>query len=248
VQHEIMKVTSIKFSRLDRLSRRFLFTGASLVLAATQTFAADVNATYAAGNEVPVTADGFTAEGKTINLILNYVPSPGTQLMVVRNTSSGIIRGNFANLAQGQTITLTYSGLTYHFVANYYGGNGNDLVLLWTVDLPLPATAVNKLDGQIVLALKKSSGLAPFDKPTSLEPDIPIKDAAGRVLVDIEASVSQDLLDQVAPAGGQVINGSATATSFRAMIPLSQLGTLANRTDIKSISVARPTITSVIKP
>jgi hypothetical protein len=242
-----MKVTFIKFGRLDCLSRRLLFTGASVVLAATQTFATAVDATYTAANEVPVTANGFTAEGKTINLILNYAPPPGTRLMVVRNTSSGIIRGNFTNLAQGQTVTLTYSGFTYHFVANYYGGAGNDLVLLWTVDLPLPTTVLNKLDGQIILALKQSSGLAPFDKPTTLQPDIPIKDG-NRVLVDIQAAVSQALLDQVALAGGQVINGSATATSLRAMIPLLQLGTLANRTDIKSISTARPTITSVIKP
>jgi hypothetical protein len=243
-----MKVTFIKFSHLDYLPHRLLFTGASLVLAATQAFAGVVSATYTAASQVPVVANGFIAEGNTINLVLNYAPSPGTQLMVVRNTSSGIIRGNFINLAQGQTVALTYSGFTYHFVANYYGGSGNDLVLLWTTDLPLPATVLNKLDSQIILALKQNSRLAPFDRPTTLQPDIPIKDAAGRVLIDIEASVSQDLLDQVAIAGGQVVNGSVTATSLRAMTPLLQLGAMANRTDIKSISVARPTITSVIKP
>src|SRR5438132_3054579 len=168
--------------------------------------------------------------------------------MVVQNTGPGIIRGNFSNLAQGQTVALTYSGVTYYFVANYDGGGGNDLVLLWTNPESLPAAILNKIDPQIVLALKQSRGEAPFDKPTTLQPDIPIKDAAGHVLVDMEGSVSKDLVNQIALVGGQVINGSVTATTLRAMVPLLQLETLAGRADVKSISVARPTITSVVKP
>src|SRR5205814_8673772 len=168
-----------------------------------------------------------------------YAPVAGTQLMVVQNTGPGIIRGTFSNLAQGQTVALSYGGLTYHFVANYYGGNGNDLVLLWTSEAALPEAILKKLDGQIVLALKQSRGQPPFDKPTSLEPDIPIKDG-GRVLVDMGASVSPQLLNQVALLGGQVINGSVTATAFRAMVPLLQLETLAGRADVNFISPARP--------
>ena len=107
--------------------------------------------------------------------------------------------------------------------------------------------ASSKLDAQIVLALKQSRGQPPFDKPTLLQPDIPIKDNAGRVLVDIAGSVSPQLLNQVASGGGQVINGSVTATSLRAMVPLSQLENLAGRADVTSISPSRPTITSGIK-
>jgi hypothetical protein len=112
----------------------------------------------------------------------------------------------------------------------------------------IAAGAVKKLDAQIILALKKSRGEPPFDKPTGLElePDIPIKDA-GRALVDVEAPASKELLDQIALLGGQVVSGSATATTVRAMVPLSQLETLAGRADVKSISPARPTVTSVIK-
>jgi hypothetical protein len=113
---------------------------------------------------------------------------------------------------------------------------------------PLPAAILKKLDPQIVLALKKSWGQPPFDKPTKLEPDIPVKDDTGRVLVDVEASISTQLLNEVSALGGKVIKGFETATTFRAMVPLLQLETLAGREDIKFISVARPTITSGIKP
>ena len=47
----------------------------------------------------------------------------------------------------------------------------------------------SKLDDQIVLALKKSRGESPFDKPTSLEPDIPIQDGTS-VLIDLRKKVT----------------------------------------------------------
>jgi hypothetical protein len=229
------------------LARTLLAAIAVLALSTAHTFATVVNATYATGREVPVISNGFTGTGKTVNLTLDFAPAPGTQLMVVRNTGPDLIKGAFSNLAQGQIVALIYGGATYHFVANYNGGKGNDLVLLWTSgETSIPAATLRKLDDQIVLALRQSRGEPPFDKPTSLEPNIPIKDA-GRVLVDMEASVSKELLDQIAIVGGQVINGSATATTLRAMVPLLQLETLAGRADVKSISTARPTITSGIK-
>ena len=229
------------------LTRTFLSTVAVLALSTTHTFAGVVNATYTTGTEVPVSSNGFTATGQTLNITLNYAPTPGTQLIVVENTGPGIIKGTFSNLAQGQMVALSYRGVTYHFVANYHGGKGNDLVLLWTSGESLPPAVLKKLDAQIVLALKQSRGRAPFDKPTSLEPDIPAK-IAGRVLVDIVASVSKELLDQIALVGGQVINGSQTATTVQALVPLSQVERLAARNDVKSISPARPTIKSGLKP
>jgi hypothetical protein len=186
--------------------------------------------------------------GKNVNIVLNFAPAPGTQLMLVRNTGPGMIRGTFSNLAQGQTIALNYAGLTHYFVANYHGGSGNDLVLLWTTGNQfLSPAAAGKLDGQIVLALKKSRGQPPFDKPTSLEPDIPIKDG-DRVLVDIEGSVSKALLDHVTLSGGTVPGGSTTSTTLRAMVPLSQVEALASRTDVNSIAPAKLSVTSKIKP
>ncbi len=219
--------------------------GAVFGVATSQAVAQDVSATYVSGAEVAVKSNGFSAEGKTINIALQFAPSPGTQLIVVQNTGPGIIRGRFSNLAQGQTITLTYAGLVYHFVANYYGGNGNDLVLLWTTgDELVPPVAKSKLDGQLLLALRKSRGQPPFDRPTTLEPQIPIKDG-DRVLVDIEGSVSNALLSQVTLGGGSLPGSSPpSATTLRAMVPLSQLETLAARSDVKSISPAKLSVTT----
>ena len=235
------------FPHIPILARVLLVATAVVAFSTAHSFAATVNAAYATGTEIPVTANGFTATGKTVNLNLNYAPAPGTQLMVVQNTGPGVIIGAFSNLAQGQIVPLSYGGVTYHFVANYHGGTGNDLVLLWTSDKKsLPAATLKKLDAQIVLALKKSRGDPPFDKPTSFEPDIPIQHA-GRVLVEIEASVSKELLNQIETMGGHVVNGSETATTVRAMIPLNRLETLAGRADVKFISPAKLTHTSELK-
>jgi hypothetical protein len=220
---------------------------AVLAFSAAHAFSDVVNATYTTGAEVLMISNGFTAIGKSVNIKLDFAPSPGAQLMVVRNTGPGIIRGRFSNLMQGQTVALSYGGITYHFVANYYGGKGNDLVLLWTTGEELIRVAIlNKLDGQLVLALKKSRGQPPFDKPTTLEPDIPIKDGS-RVLVDITGSVSKELLDRVALLGGQTIKGAEMVTTFRAMVPLSQLEALAGRADVTFISPARLAITSTVE-
>ena len=216
---------------------------AVLALATANGFAQEIKETYVTGTEIPVTSEDFTAEGKTINIALNFAPQPGAQLTVVRNTGATIIRGRFDNLAQAQTIALNYAGITYHFVANYYGGNGNDLVLLWTTGDELVAPIARaKLDGQLLLALRKVRGEPPFDKPTSLQPDIPISQG-DRVLVDIEATTSKALQDQVTFGGGALPDNSTTNSGLRALVPLSQLEALAARPDVKFISPAKLSVT-----
>ncbi|MCB1211118.1 MAG: choice-of-anchor D domain-containing protein, partial [Verrucomicrobiales bacterium] len=88
-------------------------------------------ASYTTGTEVPMTTSGPTATGSTVNFTLNYAPPVGTQLTVVNHTGAGFLGGAFDNLAQGQTVSLSYGGNNYSFVANYFGGTGNDLVLVW---------------------------------------------------------------------------------------------------------------------
>ena len=90
-----------------------------------------VVAAFHSATEVPVTAAGYNATGSTVTLALAFAPPTGTNLMVINNTALGFIEGQFTNLAQGQVVTLTYGGAIYRFVANYYGGSGNDLVLAW---------------------------------------------------------------------------------------------------------------------
>lgn len=92
--------------------------------------AAVVSATYNSPVDVPVTAASYTATGNTVNFTLNHAPATGANLTVVNNTGLPFIQGTFDNLTQGQAVALVYAGITYDFVTNYYGGTGNDLVLL----------------------------------------------------------------------------------------------------------------------
>ena len=108
--------------------RRLLAAG---FLSALPLSAATVTATFTAPTTVLVTAASYTATGNTVNFTLNFAPAVGTDLTVVKNTGLGFIQGTFDNLAQGQTVTLSRSGIHYAFVANYFGGTGNDLVLQW---------------------------------------------------------------------------------------------------------------------
>ena len=96
----------------------------------------NLSAVYNAATDVPVTAAAVTATGATVNFTLGFAPAPGTELMVVKNTGLDFIKGTFSNLAQGQTVMLAYAGVNYPFVAHYFGGTGNDLVLVWKGQQP----------------------------------------------------------------------------------------------------------------
>jgi alpha-tubulin suppressor-like RCC1 family protein len=104
---------------------------AALLALVTTARAAVVTASYSSVGTVPVTAAGYTATGNTVDFALNFAPPAGTSLTVVKVTGLGFIDGRFGNLEQGQRVDLTFGGVSYPFVANYYGGTGNDLVLQW---------------------------------------------------------------------------------------------------------------------
>lgn len=93
-----------------------------------------LNAPLASATSVPVTATDYTASSSVINLTLGYAPATGATLMVINNTGAAFIAGQFTNLAQSQVVSLTYNHVTYKFMANYFGGTGNDLVLQWAND------------------------------------------------------------------------------------------------------------------
>ncbi|MBN8459839.1 MAG: cadherin-like beta sandwich domain-containing protein [Verrucomicrobia bacterium] len=93
--------------------------------------AAEIVANFTSATTIPVTAASYTATGNTVTLTLNFEPPTGTNLTVVRNTGLAFIQGTFGNLAQGQRLNLSYAGVSYPFVADYFGGTGNDLVLRW---------------------------------------------------------------------------------------------------------------------
>jgi alpha-tubulin suppressor-like RCC1 family protein len=88
-----------------------------------------VDAIFTSANSIPLTTPEFTASGKSVGIELRFAPPVGTMLTVVQNTSLNLIDGTFDNLSQGQKVFLTFDGASYPYVANYYGGSGNDLVL-----------------------------------------------------------------------------------------------------------------------
>ena len=107
----------------------------------------------------------------------------------------------------------------------------------------LRTAAQKKLDSHIVMALKKSRKEPPFDKPTPLDPDLVIE-ADGRVLVDITAAVSKELLARIESDGGKVINSFEAARAIRALVPLGRMEALASRPDVQFIAPAAQVTTN----
>lgn len=93
--------------------------------------AGTVTAHFASADTIPVTASAYSAAGSEVDLSLGFAPVAGTDLTVVENTGLPFIVGSFSNLAHGQRIGLNFDGVVYRFVANYFGGTGNDLVIQW---------------------------------------------------------------------------------------------------------------------
>ncbi len=102
-----------------------LLAGAGSALAGT------LSSDFTSASTVPVKASSYTAAGDKVKFSIGFAPATGTSLTVVNNTGIGFITGRFINLAHGQVVKLAFGGLTYRFVADYYGGTGNDLVLHW---------------------------------------------------------------------------------------------------------------------
>ncbi|MCX6855908.1 MAG: choice-of-anchor D domain-containing protein, partial [Verrucomicrobia bacterium] len=93
---------------------------------------ARLEATFAGGSDIPLSAPSINLSGTEVQLTLNYVPALGTNLTVIKNTGTAFIAGQFSNLANGARVSLSHNGINYPFIAWYYGGAGNnDLVLLW---------------------------------------------------------------------------------------------------------------------
>ncbi|MEO6755523.1 MAG: choice-of-anchor tandem repeat GloVer-containing protein, partial [Chthoniobacteraceae bacterium] len=93
------------------------------------TFSTPNIATFNAGTDVPVSADGFNASGLPLNITLGFAPANGTVLMLVQNTGFTPVVGTFNGLPNGSVVSATFGAQTYFFVINYAGGDGNDITL-----------------------------------------------------------------------------------------------------------------------
>ena len=84
---------------------------------------------FGSATSIPIVASSYSITGSKLDVDLYYAPAPGEVLTVVRTIGATPISGRFTNLPDGATITATYRGKSYTFVANYSGGSGYDLTL-----------------------------------------------------------------------------------------------------------------------
>lgn len=91
-----------------------------------------------------------------------------------------------------------------------------------------------KLDSELVHAVKNFRGQAFASGLTSFKPDVEVR-PDGRVLVDIDANVSSNLLALIQQGGGEVVSRFAQFQAIRALVPLDQLDTLASAQDVTFI-------------
>jgi alpha-tubulin suppressor-like RCC1 family protein len=118
-------------STANRIFRNFGWLLTAWMLCLPPAAGDTVQATYHSAADVVVSAPGYDASGRVLELALAFAPVPGVTLVVVDNTGPEFIQGSFTNLVHGQEVPLSHAGVRYRFVANYYGGTGNDLVLQW---------------------------------------------------------------------------------------------------------------------
>ena len=95
--------------------------------------------------------------------------------------------------------------------------------------------AQERLDSQLVYALRRKRGEISKDIPREI--DVKIRED-GRVLVDIEASVSKEMLALIERQGGQVINSFPAQNAIRALVPLVNIETVAAQPGVRFIRPA----------
>ncbi len=100
-----------------------------------------------------------------------------------------------------------------------------------------------KLDSQLVYALKVSRKQAIARGVTALRPDVKI-DSGGRVLVDIKANVTPGLLQRIKRLGGQVLSSLPRYRAIRARLPLANMEALAGAAEVKFVEPAAEAITN----
>ena len=73
--------------------------------------------------------------------------------------------------------------------------------------------------------------------------EVAIEDG-GRVLVDLNAAVTGELVAHIGSAGGRVINSFEASRAIRALVPLAHIEALASRADVHFISPAAQATTN----
>ncbi len=114
-------------------------------------------------------------------MTLGFAPQPGRPITIVRNTGPAFISGTFSGVPQGGTVPLVHNGVTYNYIANYFGENGRSFVLQWPL-VQMVAWGDNS-DGQLG---NGSIGADSIGVPTPVKVVIPPA-LAGKTVVEVAA-------------------------------------------------------------
>jgi hypothetical protein len=118
------------------------------------------------------------------------------------------------------------------------GGKGRRQPVAISSKKEMRAMAEAKIDSQLLYVLKIRRGRkSPVADVQSLERSIKI-DEQGRTLIDLEASVSDELLREIQRLGGEIISSFKQFNAIRANFPIDKLEDLAALRDIKFIRPA----------
>ena len=101
------------------------------------------------------------------------------------------------------------------------------------------SAAEQKVDSRLLYELHKrqpDSLLQALPNLQALRTGVELKD--GRVLTDLRADVSPELLDAIAGAGGQIVNAHPRFQALRAHLPLDGIVALATRQEVHNIRPA----------
>jgi len=121
--------------------------------------------------------------------------------------------------------------------AESIGGNALQQIAAMEVEKATRTPAQRKLDSQFVYQLKLNRHeLVPL-LATNLHPRIKFE-ADSRIAVDIDATVTDNLLQQIRQAGGEVVTSVPRFHSIRALVPLDALESLAALTNVNFIQRA----------
>ncbi len=104
--------------------------------------------------------------------------------------------------------------------------------------------AQQKMDSQLVQAAKLSRGESFAAGVPSLRPAVTVL-PDGRVLVDVDADVTADVLQQIAAVGGAVVNQFPQFGAIRALLPVGQIEAIAALPDVRHVKRAVQAHTSV---
>jgi hypothetical protein len=97
--------------------------------------------------------------------------------------------------------------------------------------------AQKKMDSQLIYAAQKlATGVASAAAP-AMQVDARIT-TDGQVLVDITATVNDDLLGLIRQVGGQIVSSVPRYDAIRALVPVAQIETLAGRDDVRFVARA----------